>query len=125
MENNAPKNYINRRKAPDKWIYLLRIVAVLSWLLFIIAMIVSYYAAPEEDYGLLRYKGIEIRDYWIKPLTNYLYIALWSSALFSIFSLLISSFRSRRAQDSKMFNLVLLVITATAWITYIYTQVEH
>lgn len=113
-----------RRQAPDKWIYTLRIIAVFSWLLFIIAMVVSYYAAPEESYGYLRYKDIEVRESWLKPLTNYLYIILWVSALFSLISLFISSFRSRREQDSKMFNLVLLMITTIAWITYIYTQVE-
>ena len=118
------KVMINRRQAPDKWIYISRFLAVTSWFFFIIALIVSFYAAPEEDYGLLRYKNIEIRDYWLKPLTGYLYISLWLSALISLICLVITNFRSRRAQDSKMFNLILLIITTTAWITYVYTQMN-
>ena len=124
MGNGISKIMKNRRQAPDKWIHILRFLVILSWAFFIVSLIVSFYAAPEEDYGLLRYKDIEIRDYWLKPLTGYLYITLWSCALISLVCLIITSFRSRRAQDSKMFNLMLLIITVTSWITYVYTQVN-
>lgn len=124
MGHSTAKVMMNRRKSPDKWIYILRFLAVVGWAFFIVSLVVSYYAAPEEDYGLLRYHNIEIRDNWLTPLTGYLYATLWSSALISLICLVITNYRSRRVEDSKMFNLILLIITTTAWITYIYTQIN-
>lgn len=125
MENEDYKIIKERRRSPDKWVYISRLFAVISWLLFIIALIVSFYAAPEENYGYLRYGDIAIRDYWIKPLANYLYITLWLSAFFSFVCLIITNYRSRRHLDSKKFNLVLLIITSAAWLTYLYVQINH
>lgn len=110
---------IDRRKSPDKWIYLSRTLALTSWSLFIFALIVSFYAAPDENYGLLRYHGIENRETWLMPLTNYLYIVLWFSAMSSYFCLLLDKYRARRKEDSKHFNLVMLLIIVIAWVTYI------
>ena len=41
--------------------------------IFTVALVISFYAAPEKEYGITRYKGIEVRDYWASPLTDYLY----------------------------------------------------
>lgn len=111
----------NRRVSPDKWVYLIRLLAVLSWLGFIVALIISYYAAPEDSYGLLLNKNIPIREYWLHPLTNYLYFVLWLSAALSFICFLLTKLRSRRHDDSKQFNLILLLITIAAWIIYIVT----
>jgi len=113
------KKQKNRRRSPDKWVLAVRSLTIVSWLLFIFALGMSYYAAPENNYGLLRYKGIEIRKFWLIPLTGYLYTALWLSAFFSYLSLIVHKFRSRRQSDSKKFNLVLLMIVSVAWAVYI------
>jgi len=113
------KKQENRRKSPDKWILIVRTLTLVSWTLFIVALGMSYYAAPESDYGLLRYHGIEVRKFWLVPLTGYLYAALWLSALFSYFCLIVHKFRSRRQSDSKKFNLLLLLVVSIAWATYI------
>lgn len=112
----------NRRKSADKLVYIARTLAILSWVFFIIALVVSFYAAPEQNFGYLQNKQIEVREYWVKPLTNYLYLVLWGSAFLSAFSFILTRFRSRRKDDSKQFNLVLLVITIIAWIIYILTH---
>jgi len=109
----------NRRKSPDKWVLVVRSLSIVSWLLFIFALVMSYYAAPEKDYGLVRYHNLEIRKFWLVPLTGYLYAALWLSALISYFSLIVHKFRSRRQTDSKNFNLLLLMIVSVAWAVYI------
>ena len=114
----------NRRKAPDIWIYVARTLAIGGWLLFIVAFIVSYYAAPEVEYGMYRYHGLEVRKFWLTPLTGYLYIILWVSALSSYLCLIIEKYRSRRKTDSKNFNLLLLMIVSVAWITYILIKVS-
>lgn len=110
---------INRRKAPDKWIYVSRILTIISWFFFIVALVVSYYAAPDERYGLLIYKNIPTRDHWLMPLTNYLYLVLWFSALSSYFCLFLTKYRARRKDDSKQFNLLILLLVIIAWIIYI------
>lgn len=112
-----------RRSRVDIWTYLLRILTVLGWSLFIFALIVSYYAAPEHNYGIIRYHNIEIRKFWLTPLTGYLYIVLWLSALSSYFCLIIDKYRSRRKGDSKQFNIILLLIITIAWVSFILMQI--
>ena len=114
-----------RRRAADLWTYLLRILAILGWGLFVFALIVSYYAAPESDYGLLRYHDIEIRKFWLTPLTGYLYIVLWLSALSSYFCLILDKYRSRRKSDSKHFNILLLLAITIAWVSFILVQISE
>ncbi len=115
----------NRRSSTDIGVVLTRILALSGWVLFIFAIGMSYYAAPEQDYGLLRYKGIEIRQFWLTPLTGYLYIVLWVSALCSYFCLVLDHYRSRRQRDSKHFNLVLLLTVTIAWVMYILVKLNE
>jgi len=109
----------NRRKSSDKWIIIVRIFTLFSWLLFMLALSLSYYAAPESDFGFLRYQGISVRKFWLTPLTGYLYSSLWLSALCSYLCLIIAKYRSRRATDHKKFNLILLLVISVAWVLYI------
>ena len=111
-----------RRKSADIWVQSIKVLTLVSWLLFIIALILSYYAAPDKNYGVLRYHGIDIRQFWLSPMTGYLYVILWLSALFSYISIVINRFRSRRKSDHKLYNLILLFIIALAWAVYILFQ---
>lgn len=113
-----------RRNHKDIWTYAIRALAILGWILFIFALMVSYYAAPDKDYGLLRYHNIEIRKFWLTPLTGYLYIVLWLSALCSYFCLILEKYRSRRKNDSKHFNMILLLCVTIAWVVYILIHVS-
>jgi len=115
----------NRRSVQDLWVVLIRILAICGWALFIFAIVMSYFAAPEQDYGYLRFKEIEIRKFWLTPLTGYLYIILWISALCSYFCLVLDHFRSRRKQDSKHFNLILLLTITIAWVMYILVKLNE
>jgi hypothetical protein len=115
----------NRRSSTDIGVVLTRIFALSGWALFIFAVVMSYYAAPEQDYGLLRFRGIEIRQFWLTPLTGYLYIVLWVSALCSYFCLVLDHYRSRRKRDSKHFNLVLLLTVTVAWVVYILVKLNE
>ena len=113
-----------RRNTADVWIYVLRSLAVIGWLLLVFALFVSYYAAPESDYGLLRYHNIEIRKFWLTPLTGYLYLLLWLSALSSYCCLILDRYRSRRKSDSMRFNHLLLLVVSIAWVSFIFLQVS-
>ena len=111
-----------RRQSEDFWLKTIRISTLIAWGLFTIALIISYYAAPENDYGVLRYHNISIRKFWLTPLTGYLYIMLWLSALFSYISIFVHKYRSRRKTDNKQFNVFLLFIVSIAWVAYIVTR---
>ncbi len=112
-----------RRKSKDLWIIVKIVVSFGSWLAFLVALVMSYYIAPETDYGVLRYYNIEIRQFWLTPLTGYLYILLWLSALGSYVALLIVKYRSRRTTDYTHFNLYILLGVNLIWLTYILIQV--
>ncbi len=113
-----------RRKSEDFWFYLVRGLTITSWILFIFALGMSYYAVPETDYGVLRYKEIEVRKFWLAPLTGYLYIILWVSALTSYLSIILDNYRSRRKGESPHFNAFLLLLITMAWIIYILVNMK-
>ena len=113
-----------RHKAVDFWIYIARTLAITGWLLFICAMLISYYAAPETDFGIYRYLDIGVRTFWLTPLTGYFYLVLLSSALSSYFCLVIENYRSRRKTDNTYFNMFLLMLIAVAWLSYILVDVR-
>lgn len=113
-----------RRKATDVWSYTKSILVLSSWLLFIIALVMSYYAAPDKDYGVLRYYDIEIRQFWLTPLTGYLYIMLWLSGLGSYLAMMVDKYRSRRRSDNAQYNLWFLLIINMAWLVYILIKAQ-
>ena len=47
-----------RRKSEDFWLKAIRYSSLFAWGLFTIALVISYYAAPETEYGVLRYHNI-------------------------------------------------------------------
>ena len=113
-----------RRKGHDGWIYFSRTLAVGGWLLFIVAFILAYYAAPEKYYAIYRYHHIEIRDYWLSSLTPYLYMVLWGSALASLMSIVITKYRNRRATDNSYYNSLLLILVVLAWLLYVFSDIN-
>lgn len=113
-----------RRKTTDFWSYTKSTLVICSWLLFIIALIMSYYAAPDKDYGVLRYYDIEIRQFWLTPLTGYLYIMLWLSALGSYLALMVDKYRSRRRSDNPHYNLLFLLAINLIWLVYILVKAQ-
>jgi magnesium-transporting ATPase (P-type) len=118
------KNSTDRRKGPDFWVRLTQVLTIVGWLLFIVALIISYYAAPETNYGINRYHHIEVRSFWLYSYTRYLYFILWFNAALSFGCFIINSYRSKRAEDSKYFNLVLLFLVSISWFLYIYSDVQ-
>lgn len=118
------KQKIDRRTATDFWSYAQITLVILSWLLFIVALVMSYYAAPDKDYGVLRYYDIEIRQFWLTPLTGYLYILLWLSALGSYLALMTDRYRSRRRSDAPLGNLIFLLAVNLTWLVYILVKVQ-
>jgi len=115
----------DRRNGADFWLILSRILAVLGWLFFIVALVVSFYAAPEVEYGFIKYQGVEVRKIWQPQLTSYLYIILWFNALTSFCAIVINHFRTRRVSDINInFNLILLLLISVTWVVYIFFDIR-
>jgi hypothetical protein len=108
-----------RRTSVDFWFYLARVLTICSWLAFLAAINISYFVAPETNYGVLRYHEIEIRQFWLTPITGYLYLIIWFSAAGSYASMLIDKYRSRRRNDNTHINLYILLVINLIWLSVI------
>jgi hypothetical protein len=108
-----------RRKSIDFWFYLARILTICSWLAFVAAIFISYFVAPEKNYGVLRYHQIEVRQFWLTPLTGYLYLLIWSSAAGIYTAMLIDKYRSRRKDDNTHYNAYFLLGFNLIWLSVI------
>ncbi|MGJ8692365.1 MAG: hypothetical protein ACSHW0_07775 [Thalassotalea sp.] len=117
-----------RRQSADKWIYLLRSLAACSWLLFFVALIITYSTSPEATITM---SSILVTNADISAgsqsagfqLTHYLYEILWSSAFTSYLCLVLAKHRSRRQKDSKHLNVTMLLVATFAWATYMLTAI--
>jgi hypothetical protein len=118
------KGIKDRRHSSDFWRNANKVITIVSWLLFLVALIMSYYAVPEKDYGVLRYYDIEIRQFWLTPLTGYLYILLWLSALGSYVALMLDKYRNRRRSDNPHLNLWFLLSINLTWLVYILLKAQ-
>lgn len=114
-----------RRTSHDFWFYLAQTLALLSWVMFIFALVMSFYAAPEKSYGVVRYHDIDIRQFWLTPLTGYLYLVIWFSAVGSYASMLIDKYRSRRRSDNTYYNLYFLLSINLIWLMLILQHAIH
>jgi len=119
MKTEHKSSIKERRKSIDFWFYLARTLAIFSWLAFLTAINISYFVAPETDYGVLRYHNIEVRQFWLTPLTGYLYLVIWFSAAGSYASMLIDKYRSRRHSDNTHYNLYFLLGFNLMWLSVI------
>jgi hypothetical protein len=119
MKSAQATKITERRISHDFWFYLSQALTLLSWVLFIFALVMSFYAAPEKSYGVVRYYDIEIRQFWLTPLTGYLYLVIWFSAAGSYASMLVEKYRSRRHNDNTNYNLYFLLIMNLIWLSVI------
>ncbi len=108
-----------RRKSADFWFYLARTLTICSWIAFFAAINISYFVAPETNYGVLRYHEIEVRQFWLTPLTGYLYLVIWFSAAGIYASMLIDKYRSRRRSDNTNYNAYFLLGFNLLWLSVI------
>ena len=108
-----------RREGPDLLVRAFKYLAIIAWLLFFAALVVSHYARPEMDSGLVRYLGLDIRDYWRPRLTFWLVYLLWGSALVSVASIVLNRMRLKRRSDHLHFNIILLLLSTSGMLFYI------
>ena len=109
-----------RRSGPDLLCRAFAWLAIIAWLLFVLALVMAHYARPEMDTGLVRYWGIEVRTDWRPKLTLYLQYMLWATAALSGISLVLNYLRSRRRNDHLHLNIILLLLSCVGFLLYLY-----
>ena len=100
----------DRRRKPDLLQRSFFWLALISWGLFLLAILAFNYARPELEYGLLRYLGIDIRSSWIAKIQEIFLFALWSCFGVTSLSVYLNFYRNRRLEDFHIFYFVLLLI---------------
>lgn len=109
--NDPHLNNKSRRHQENDWLLMLiRVLTLLSWSLFIIALIVSHYARPELEYGIVRFLGGEFRSEWLQTPKHILQILLLVCAVLSNINIILRQRRNRRASDSIGLNQIGLFI---------------
>ncbi|MGI5310544.1 hypothetical protein [Rheinheimera sp. WS51] len=118
LDNKQPE----RRQGPDLVHRLFTWLAIVGWLVFMVCLIITHYASPEMDSGLVRYWHIDIRTYWRPTLTAWLEWLLWCCVLLSSVSLVLNWFRLKRRSDHLHINIILLLVTSLGFLLYINRQ---
>lgn len=117
------KHFKDRRKSADKWIYILRSLAIISWGLFFVALLIVYGTSPEHNPTINSYIAQQPSQQWLLSFSDYIYEILWSSAFTSYLCLVLAKHRSRRKKDSKHFNITMLLTVVFVWVTYLLTGI--
>jgi len=108
---------VNRRKGPDFLVKVLTTTSVIGWLLILLALIFVFYSQPEMDTGIVRFHGIEIRDYWLTGWLTMATIFMFVSSIFSVIAWFFHRKRSKRRDDlpgALVFTLALLSFIGVA-----------
>lgn len=89
---------------------------ILSWLVFVAALIMFHYARPEIEYGIVKYFSLEVRHVWLAQAKNILLLLLYLCAGLSFFCMLLSRLRNRRQSDNQRYNLIMLLLVSIGFI---------
>ena len=108
-----------RRKGADFWSKLMITLNIIAWLAVLVIAVMMYYAQPEMQTGAMRYKGIQVRDYWqewlplIRPVVT-------ATTLMVLVAILINLKRMKRKQDRLHRNYFLLIalLSIFAWVVF-------
>jgi len=112
--NNSEKTILNRRTGPDLLQKSMFILGIICWVLFIVALMLFHYARPEIEYGYLNYLNLDVRDYWHDDYKTWFTYVLWACSFLSLVTIFLNHVRSRRKNDHRWYNLILLLLVSVA-----------
>ncbi|XOV77552.1 MAG: hypothetical protein ACFHVJ_11380 [Aestuariibacter sp.] len=122
-KKKKPWDGVDRREKPKNKdaVYRFAMVGnVLAWLAFVASMVIFHFARPEQETGMHRFWGVEVRTEWHADYLPSLLILLASCTLLSLVAMILRRRRSRRKQDSFAFNIFLLTVVASAGLVWVY-----
>lgn len=111
---------IERRKGPDWLTKFINALNLMAWLLFIAALLLFHLGRPEMKTILTEIHQIEVRENWIESFKLYLRFSLFFNLAVSLLTLVINRLRMKRKSDHQRYNLVFLMIIASAFLTVIF-----
>lgn len=107
---------IKRSNKPDLIAKFIMGLNILSWLVFVAALIMFHYARPEIEYGIVKYFGLDVREEWLAQPKNILLLLLYTCAGLSFIGMLLGRVRNRRRSDNHRYNLVMLLLVTIGFI---------
>lgn len=109
---------VDRRQKQDKIGTVVNVLNGVAWLVFLIALIIFHYARPEAEYFvyMLIDEPVEVRDFWVKELKAWLYIALYSCVGITATTLVVNRTRLKRRNDRERYGLYLLLVVCVVFI---------
>ena len=108
----SPKK--DRRKGPDLWIRILKVLGVVSWFFMLLFLILLEIAKPEFESFFDRFYHLNLRTTWDLEVAQHLYQLMFIGLGISIIGLLIGSQRYRRKTDKPPSALILIGVISIA-----------
>lgn len=118
-----PWDGVDRREIPKAKDTLYRFALIgntLAWLAFVASMVIFHFARPEQETGVNRFWGVEVRTEWHADYLPSLLILLASCTVLSFVALVLRKQRSRRKNDSFALNVFLLLLLAAGGLVWMY-----
>ncbi|KIH76435.1 hypothetical protein SAMN05660860_01505 [Geoalkalibacter ferrihydriticus] len=109
---------VERRRHPDLWVRSLEWLAVGSWLLLFIALLLVAKAKPQVETFFERYYDLPLDPFWNLELLGYLQGLMALGLGISIIGLFINWRRSRRAEDQYCVSLIILGIISLVGLVF-------
>lgn len=127
MKRNIHRGKMNRRKTSlqnDSFYRMIIGISVVSWLVFVIALMVFHYARPAVVYGMQDFRPLQAQQGWSETLSLYLIILLFVCMLLNILVLFLKRQRTRRARDTYGVNGFILLFVALGSLIALYFELS-
>ena len=116
-----------RRKGPDKWVYVIRTIGITGWCLMVGALLIVDRARPQSDAFIDKefFNRMDIpivlRTSWDQDLARYIFYLMILGCFLSVTGLVINIRRSRRKDDGyKTYLFMLAFLSVTGIVLYVY-----
>ncbi|WP_429884745.1 hypothetical protein [Geoalkalibacter halelectricus] len=109
---------IERRRRPDIWVRSLEWLAVGSWLVLFLALLLVAKAKPQVETFFERYYNLPLDPYWNLELLGYLQGLMVLGLALSVLGLFINWRRSRRAEDQCCVSLIILGVISLVGLVF-------
>lgn len=116
--NSARSNWDgkNRRNGPDPLSKFVNVLNLISWVVFVAALMLFHYARPEVMYYTAMFHDVPIRTEWVTSLRYWMMLTLYFNVSLSVITLLINQTRCKRATDHRRYNLVFLILIVATFL---------
>ncbi|HEX2947007.1 MAG TPA: hypothetical protein VHT96_13755 [Clostridia bacterium] len=113
------RTFTERRRGPDAVIKAVWWATGISWVLIIIALIITAEAQPKHENFIDRLYHVTVRSYWDRNLLSYVFYILLLNLATCIFGFILNMLRQKRKTDKISKSVIVLgLITLSGIIWY-------